>query len=67
LDLRLKLSAIVLVEMHSLGWLVVAVSTEGNDKTVLITRLVVCPEKYVMPFYPPLRAAYVAFSFFGYD
>jgi hypothetical protein len=67
LDLGLKLSAIVLVEMHSVRWLIVTVMTKGNDKTVLITCLVVCPEKYVMPFYPPLRAAYVAFSFFGYD
>ena len=63
----MKLSAIVLVEMHSVGRLVMAVSTEWNDKTILFTCLAVRTEKYVMPFYPPLRAAYVAFSFFGYD
>ncbi|MEE1048436.1 MAG: hypothetical protein U0M60_13580, partial [Clostridia bacterium] len=66
LDLRLKLSAIVFVEMHSVGWLVMAVVTKGNDKTVLITCLVVRTEKYVLmvALYPTSATAYVTLLFF---
>jgi hypothetical protein len=63
----LKSPAKLLVKIHTTRWLVVTVMAKGNYKTVLIACLVICPEKYVMPFYPPLRAAYIAFSFFGYD
>ena len=60
LCIGLKLSSDSLIEMHSVGRLIVAVMAERHRETVIIGCSSIRTTEYVMNLYPPPGATYKA-------